>query len=117
MGLETTYWCETYAAAIPYINAHATPGDTIWTQAWSFDVLKYYQKIGRLRRDVVVLNVGMGYLDFKSVDWYILDFRQTQYGEYGAERYLPFQVLSSQTPVYELEYQGIPLMKLFGRIK
>jgi hypothetical protein len=51
------------------------------------------------------------------VDWYILDFRQTQYGEYGAERYLPFQVLSSQTPVYELEYQGIPLMKLFGRIK
>jgi 4-amino-4-deoxy-L-arabinose transferase-like glycosyltransferase len=117
MGLETTYWCETYAAAIPYINAHATPGDTIWTQAWSFDVLKYYQKIGRLRRDVVVLNVGMGYLDFKSVDWYILDFRQTQYGDYGAEHYPPFQVLSTQTPVYELEYQGVTLMNLYGRIK
>ena len=117
MGLETTYWCETYAAAIPYINAHANPGDTIWTQAWSYDVLKYYQKIGRLRRDVVVLNIGMGFFDFKSADWYILESRQTQYGEYGADRYLPFQVLSNQVPVYVLDYQGVPLMELYGRIK
>jgi hypothetical protein len=117
MGLETTYWCETYAAAIPYINAHANPGDTIWTQAWSFDVLKYYQKIGRLRRDVVVLNVGMGPFNFRDVDWYILDYRQTQYGEYGADRYLPLQILKTQTPVYELIYQEVPLMKLYERLK
>ena len=117
MGLETTYWCETYAAAIPFINAHANPGDTVWTQAWSFDVLKYYQKIGRLRRDVVVLNIGMGYFDFKAADWYILESRQTQYGEYGADRYLPFQVLSGQVPVYVLDYQGVPLMELCGHIQ
>jgi len=117
IGFETTYWCETYAAALPYINEHASPGDTIWTQAWSFDVLKYYQAIGRLRSDVVVLTVGMGPFNFKDVDWYIYEYRQTQYGEAGAERYLPLQVLSTQTPVFSLDYQGVPLMKLYGRIK
>jgi 4-amino-4-deoxy-L-arabinose transferase-like glycosyltransferase len=117
MGLETTYWCETYAAAIPYINAHANPGDTIWTQDWSFGVLKYYQEIGRLRRDVVVLNVGMGPFDFRDVDWYILDYRQTQYGEGGEKRYMPLYILSAQTPVYEVDYQGIPLMKLYEHLK
>jgi hypothetical protein len=79
-------------------------------------VLKYYQKIGRLRRDVVVLNIGMGYFDFKTADWYILDYRQTQYGEYGAERYLPLKVLSTQTPVFEVVLQGVPLMRLYGQI-
>jgi 4-amino-4-deoxy-L-arabinose transferase-like glycosyltransferase len=117
MGLETTYWCETYASALPYINAHASPGDTIWTQAWSFDVLKYYQKIGRLRSDVVVLIVGMDSFNIKNVDWFIFEYRQTQFGEAGAEHYLPLQLLKTQTPVYEVVYQGIPLMKLYGRLK
>jgi 4-amino-4-deoxy-L-arabinose transferase-like glycosyltransferase len=117
LGLETTYWCETYAAALPYINAHAEAGDTIWTQAWSFDVLKYYQKIGQLRSDVIVLNVGMGYLELKDVDWFIFEYRQTQYGLAGEARYLPLKLLKAQTPVLELDYQGIPLMKLYGRLK
>jgi 4-amino-4-deoxy-L-arabinose transferase-like glycosyltransferase len=117
MGLETTYWCETYAAALPYINAHANPGDVIWTQAWSFDVLKYYQKINRLRSDVVVLKVGMGPFNFYEADWYILDYRQTQYGKGGEKLYLPLKVLSTQIPVYGVNYQGIPLMRLYGRLK
>jgi 4-amino-4-deoxy-L-arabinose transferase-like glycosyltransferase len=117
MGLETTYWCETYVSALQYINAHASPGDTIWTQAWSFDVLKYYQKIGRLRQDVKVLNIGMGYFNFKDADWYIFEYRQSQYGFESPERYLPLKVLSAQTPVVELDYQGIPLMKLYGHLK
>ncbi len=117
MGLETTYWCETYVTALPYINAHASPGDTIWTQDWSFDVLKYYQKIGRLRSDVVVLTVGMGYFNFRNVDWYIFEYRQSQYGPPGEARYYPLQILKTQTPVFEVVHQGVPLMKLYGHLK
>ncbi|MBN2676588.1 MAG: glycosyltransferase family 39 protein [Anaerolineaceae bacterium] len=117
LGFETTYWCETYVSALPYINEHASPGDTIWTQDWSFEVLKYYQKIGRLRPDVVVLKVGWGNLNFFNIDWYIFEYRQTQYGKAGAEYYQPLQILQDQIPIYEVIHQGIPLMRLYGRIK
>jgi 4-amino-4-deoxy-L-arabinose transferase-like glycosyltransferase len=60
MGLETTYWCETYADALPAINAQAKPGDLIWVEAKSFDVLIYYQIHGRLRADVRVMRATYG---------------------------------------------------------
>jgi 4-amino-4-deoxy-L-arabinose transferase-like glycosyltransferase len=128
LGLESTYWCETYAAALPYINAHASPGDFIWTEPWSYDVLIYYQMHGQLRQDVSVLTDPPSFSIFGpaapqpvygnifSADWIIFQYRQTQYGLMG-EDYLPRQVLKSKTPVYELSYQGVPLMGLYDRIK
>jgi 4-amino-4-deoxy-L-arabinose transferase-like glycosyltransferase len=38
LGLETTYWCETYSEAFPYINEHAERGDFVWAEPWSYDV-------------------------------------------------------------------------------
>ena len=125
LGLETTYWCETFAAAIPYINAHARPHDAIWVEEPA--VLRYYQQIGLLRRDVFFLSGytkivpgQSGYGDFGSAQWYIFQYRQSQYGRYGTvgeENYLPLQILETQTPVFEVSYQGVPLMKLYGRLK
>ncbi|MBC8505340.1 MAG: hypothetical protein ISR58_06820 [Anaerolineales bacterium] len=42
LDLETTYWCESYLPAVEYINEHADPGDKVWVEAWSHDVLVYY---------------------------------------------------------------------------
>jgi 4-amino-4-deoxy-L-arabinose transferase-like glycosyltransferase len=127
LGLETTYWCETYAAALPYINAHAKPGDRIWAEPWSYDVSIYYQMHGQLRSDVLILNdfpgsqsiLGPGapqpiYGTLMDADWYIFQYRQTQYGT-AVENYLPVLVLRNKTPVYEVSYQGIPLMRLYQR--
>jgi hypothetical protein len=126
LGLETTYWCETYAAAFPYINAHAHPGDTIWTEPWSYDVLIYYQMHGQLRRDVFILNdspalsiFGPGapqpiYGNSFTANWIIFQYRQSQYGLEG-ENYLPYVMLKTRTPIYEVSYQGIPLMRLYQR--
>ena len=47
-GLETTYWCETYAEALPYLNAHARPGGTVRVENCTHDVLLYYQRQGLL---------------------------------------------------------------------
>jgi hypothetical protein len=128
LGLESTYWCETYAAALPYINAHARPGDTIWIEPWSYDVLIYYQMHGRLRQDIFILNDSPAYSIFGAqspqpivgniftADWIIFDYRQTQYGPRGLE-YPPLQALKNQTPVYEVSYQVIPLMELYTRIR
>jgi 4-amino-4-deoxy-L-arabinose transferase-like glycosyltransferase len=128
LGLETTYWCETYAAALPYINAHAHPGDTIWVEPWSYDILIYYQMHGQLRKDVFILNdqyassvLGptapqpiLG--NISTADWIIFQFRQTQYQGFEKD-YPPRQVLVNRKPVYELSFQGVPLMYLYSRIK
>jgi len=123
LGLETTYWCETYAAAIPYINSHAKPGDVIWSEA--IYVFRYYQLFGRLRQDVLLTidipeQIGpgeQGELIFENADWYIFQYRQTQFGSIGGGGYLPLRILETQTPVYEVRYQGVPLMKLYGALK
>jgi 4-amino-4-deoxy-L-arabinose transferase-like glycosyltransferase len=128
MGLETTYWCETYAAALPYINAHAHPGDSIWIEPGSFDVLLYYQMHGQLRKDVHILTDPLsisvlGQPEFHPIDgnifaadWIIFAYHQSGYGPMG-ENYLPLKVIKSRSPVVEVSYQGVPLMDLYTRIK
>ena len=54
LGMETTYWCESYADAIPYLNEHAKPGDMIWVDPLSQNVMVYYQVNGKLRGTVEV---------------------------------------------------------------
>ena len=124
LGLESTYWCETYAAALPYINAHARPGDTVWVEPWSYDVLLYYQLHGRLRPDLLILNPepafsvlgSSGPQPFTgfiySADWIIFQNRQTQLGPAGLNSPL-LAFLKNKSPVYELRVQGVPLMRLY----
>ena len=128
LGLETTYWCETYASALPFINLHAMPGDKIWVEPWSYDVLIYYQTIGRLRKDVFILNPMsvmsvLGPLapspiagNFQDANWYIVQFRQGQAGQGGLDN-SPIHTLFSRSPVFEVSYQGIPLMRLYQGLK
>jgi hypothetical protein len=129
MGLETTYWCETYAAALPYINSHAKPGDRIWVEPWSYDVMIYYQIHGQLRPDVKILHNTPGiqslfgeeapqpiYGEFYIANWIILQYRQSQFDEMGGTiPFLPEYLESLGAPVYQVSYQGIPLMELYKR--
>jgi hypothetical protein len=128
LGFETTYWCETYAAALPYINAHAKPGDRIWVEPWSHDVLIYYQMHGQLRPDVkILIDVpGIGSVfgpdapqpvkgTYNGAEWYIFQYRQTQYGEAGNDYPILTYVKQLAPPVYEVSYQGVPLMQLYHR--
>jgi 4-amino-4-deoxy-L-arabinose transferase-like glycosyltransferase len=123
LGLETTYWCNTCAEALPYINSHAKPGDIIWSE--DSNMLHYYQTISQLRQDVLITDKEPVEIDpglpgdgiLGKADWYIFQYRQTQYGVGGEKGYLLLRKLETQTPVYEVSYQGVPLMKLFGALK
>lgn len=121
IGLETTYWCETYAEAIPYINANATPGSIIWVEDWSHDVLLYYQFNGRLRPDVsIALAPGAGSLfsryglngvraDIADADYVIVTYRQTGLAVHPKiERWK-----QGRTPILTIEREGLPLMELY----
>jgi len=109
LGLETTYWSETYAAALPYINAHANPGDITWVE--NNDVLLYYQRIGKLRPDVTITNSSPDQ-SFMNADWIIVQYRQT-WTETIGKKPLVVQSLETKMPVYEVSYQGVPLMILY----
>lgn len=127
MGLETTYWCESFASTLEYINEHANPRDRIWSDPWSHDVLLYYQMHGRLRDDVFVL-VPANYVqsifgeqapptrvgDYRSAEWAIFQYRQTMYGDAGLqnETLLFFQ---QKEPVLRVEVDGIPIVDLYKR--
>jgi 4-amino-4-deoxy-L-arabinose transferase-like glycosyltransferase len=129
MGLETTYWCESYLAALPYINAHARPGDRIWVEPWSYDVMIYYQLHGLLRPDVRILHNAPGsqsifgagapqpvYGEYYNADWILLEYRQSQFNEMGGDiPRLPEYLRTLKPPVFRVTYQGIPIMELYGQ--
>lgn len=128
MGLETTYWCETYSLALPFLNEQAEKGDNIWADPWSHDVLIYYQTQGRLREDLVILSPGyivsilgpdapdpvvkpMG-----SADWFLFQHRQTVLGP-QLENSGILKTLAKQTPVFEYAFDGVPVFTLYQAAK
>lgn len=49
-GMEATYWGETYAAALPWLNQHAPEGAQVWINVPGFvSSMALYQGFGKLR--------------------------------------------------------------------
>ncbi|MEJ2549127.1 MAG: glycosyltransferase family 39 protein [Anaerolineales bacterium] len=123
MGLETTYWCETYASALAYINENAEAGDSVWTDPWSQDVMVYYQVHGLLRDDVwiatppyatsiVTPDARLREQSFTQADFVVLHYRQTFIGEDPASSPL-LAWIESREPALRISYRGIPLMDVY----
>lgn len=122
LGFETTYWCEPYAAALPYLNAHAQPGDTVWVEPWSHDVLLYYQahdqldpqlRISRLpEAPSFFLDAGLKTADvtLEDADYVVIQYRQTRFEEYQIPDYL-----RGRMPAYRVSRDGVPLLDIYAR--
>ena len=125
--LETTYWCETFATALPYLNQNAQPGDVVWVEPWSFDILIYYQLHGRLRPDVYITFPSSYYaksvfqgapinkttVSYDSADFVVFQYRQSYYGGLTDPTPLLPWWLNSHQPALRLSAQGIPLMDVY----
>ena len=124
MGLESTYWCETYLLALPIINEQAQTGDRIWADPWSQDVLIYYQILGLLRDDLIIIapsdiasvfgpDAPKAYrYPMSSADWWIFQHRQTVLGEKGNNSPIMTE-LSKHEVIYELTLDGVSIMTLY----
>lgn len=124
LGLESTYWCETYQLALPILNEQAQPGERIWADPWSHDVLIYYQMEGLLRDDLIII----AEMDVESVfgptapmarrypmsaaDWWIFQHRQTTLGESGKDSPI-LSELDKHEVVYEYTFDGVPILTLY----
>lgn len=123
LGLETTYWCETYTEALPYLNEYAQPGDIVWVDPWSHDVIVYYQQHGQLRNDLNVAvpqmtssilgdDANLVQADYKQADIIVLQYRQTSTAEGGAS--WPILVwLIGRDPELRYEFQSVPLIEVY----
>jgi 4-amino-4-deoxy-L-arabinose transferase-like glycosyltransferase len=115
LGLETTYWCETYAEILFYLNVHAKPGAVI--NAECSDVLIYYQLHGQLRPDLQIANgpdAGTAFpgfrlnpATFQEADYVVIQNRQS--GFYRALRIW----MQQRKPVYEFKYHRLRLIDLY----
>jgi hypothetical protein len=106
LGLETTFWCETYLEALPFLNEHAEPGASIWAE--NPFVLRYYQRSGLLRLDLEA--TGGDTVSPLSADYALVQRRQT-----GFDYYTPDigSVMASHEPVFSVDRQGELLLELF----
>jgi 4-amino-4-deoxy-L-arabinose transferase-like glycosyltransferase len=126
LGLETTYWCESYHEAVLYINANAQPGDTIWAPPSTVDVLVYYQMQGILRKDVVLASstnlesvFGSEALgkqaveDFSDADFVVIQQRESLLYDQAGQ---PTEVLawtSARTPAFRVQRAGTPILDIY----
>jgi 4-amino-4-deoxy-L-arabinose transferase-like glycosyltransferase len=124
LGLETTYWCESYTLAFPIINEQAEQKAKIWADPWSHDVLIYYQTQGLLRQDLIIAApttvpsvlgphvTGPRFVPLNNADWYIFQHRQSMLGE-DVEKSMILNVLKGKKAVYEYSFDGIPILTLY----
>ncbi|MBN2085652.1 MAG: glycosyltransferase family 39 protein [Anaerolineales bacterium] len=126
LGLETTYWSESYYEAILYINANAEAGDTVWALPSSIDVLVYYQMRGILRKDVVLAGLspletiygpetlGTQALEgFAEADFVIVQHRQSFLHNEASQPTDLLQWISSRAPAFRVERAGIPIVDVY----
>ncbi|MEM4725277.1 MAG: glycosyltransferase family 39 protein [Candidatus Hadarchaeum sp.] len=105
LGLETTFWCETYWDARLYLNQNAEYGASVWAE--NPFVLRLYQRYSLLREDLEVM--GGDLVSPFVADYVVVEMRQTGF------RYVPevVDILREHKPVYTLDYQGIPLLHVY----
>jgi len=117
LGLETTYWCDADTEVLPFLNAHAKPGDVVWAEC--LDVLLYYQLHGQLRPDLQIADgpyavpafpaVKLNPDTFKEADYVVIQNRQS--GFYHALR----EWMQTHKPIYEFKYRRLRLISVYAQ--
>ena len=123
LGLEATYWCETYNEVLAYLNEHAEPDDIVYVTPYSHDVMIYYQRQGLLRDDIhfaAPFNIPSVFDEsifttltpFNWADFVVFQNRGTSYGEMGLDSPIA-RWMAIQEPDYELAHDGVPLIRVY----
>ena len=115
LGLETTYWCDTYSEVLSYLNTYTQPGDVVWAEC--LDVLIYYQLHGQLRADLQIANgphavsaypkIQINPATFDLANYVIVQNRQS--GFYRAFR----KWIYTHKPVYEFKHRWLRLAEVY----
>ena len=125
MGLEGTYWCETYNEVLDYLNENAEAGDIVFVDNWSHDIMIYYQLQGLLQNDIDFTapfpvssifdeNLKMRTTPFSRADFVVFQNRGSTFGEGGLES--PYaKWLAKQEADFEFAHEDVPLIMVYKK--
>lgn len=104
-GMETTYWGDTFLAAVPWLNQHASPGARVWINVPGFVTsMQMYQSFGLMRPDLALV---AGEEAFATADFAVVINKPTEYGETGR------RLVATAAPAYTAALDGAPLVWVF----
>ncbi len=105
-GMEATYWGETYAGALPWLNEHAPLRARVWANIPGFVTsLRMYQGFGMLRDDLLIEG---GSEAFQQADlWWVVN-KITELGPEGE------QAVREGHLLYSAKTGDVPLVWVFA---
>ncbi|HEY5119581.1 MAG TPA: glycosyltransferase family 39 protein, partial [Anaerolineales bacterium] len=128
LGLETTYWSESYREAVDYINQNAQSGDSVWVEPATYDILVYYQLHGILRDDVsiaitydsnpqTVFGTSVPFhkvaVSYTQATFVIIQYHQSYLYDSNGQPVDVAKWMSDLKPVYRVERQGVPILDIY----
>ncbi len=116
LQMDHTYWNETYAEAIDFINRDAPTNATVWVEAWSLDVPQTYQLTSRARSDLVFGSDAGGSawgLPTPTFAQYTADYVIVTYRFAGWTGATWALVAGNREPVYVIQRDGVPLLEVY----
>ncbi len=105
LGLETTFWCESYKDCLPYLNANAAEGALIWVDQPL--ALRSYQEDGMLRTDLRI--TGWNVISPYTCDYVVVQVRETGFSDVPEL----VDLMRNWTPEYTASVQGVPLAMVY----
>lgn len=105
LGMEPTYWGDTYLAAAAWLSRHAPAGATAWIDPVGVEsMMAMYRNLGILRADI---RTSAGPMIPAEVDFAVFQNKPTEFSA------LARRLLTTCRPVATIELQGVPLLFIF----
>jgi len=105
LGLETTYWCESYKDFLPYLNANLPEGASIWVDQPL--ALRAYQEDSLLRQDL--RPVGWDVVSPYTCDYVLVQMRETGLAEVPEL----VDLMNRYQPEFTVSVDGVPLAMVY----
>ncbi len=105
LGLETTFWCESYKGCLPYLNANAPEGALIWVDQPL--ALRAYQEDRLLRQDLRI--TGWDVVSPYTCDYALVQMRETGFTDVPEL----VDLMKQYRPEFTVSVEGVPLAMVY----
>ena len=105
LGLETTFWCESYKDCLPYLNANSPQGASIWVDQPL--ALRAYQEDGLLRQDLRI--TGWDVVSPYTCDYAVVQMRETGFIDVPELA----QLVKERQPEFAVSVEGVTLAGVY----